>query len=48
MKKPNKNLKLEENETLKEMLIVELHVNVCESMGANTVNTILEGISDYI
>lgn len=27
----------------REMLVVHLHVDVCESMGANTVNTIAEG-----
>ena len=30
------------------MLIVELYLNVCESIGANVVNTICEKISDYI
>lgn len=34
---------LEEN-----MIIVEFFVNVCESMGANIVNSLLEGMSPYI
>ena len=31
-----------------EMLVVELLVNVCESMGANIINTIAEGTSPFI
>jgi len=27
------------------MLVVHVHVNVCDSMGANTVNTVVEGLS---
>lgn len=30
------------------MLIVELYLNVCESMGANVVNTVSEKVADYI
>lgn len=31
-----------------DMLIVEIAVNVCDSMGANLVNTICEGVAPYI
>jgi hydroxymethylglutaryl-CoA reductase len=31
-----------------EMIVIELLVNVCESMGANIVNTIAEGTSPFI
>lgn len=31
-----------------EMIVIELLVNVCESMGANIVNTIAENTSPYI
>jgi hydroxymethylglutaryl-CoA reductase len=31
-----------------EMIVVELLVNVCESMGANIINTIAEGTAPYI
>ena len=37
---------LEDSEV--KMLIVELFVNVCESMGANIVNTLVENMSPYI
>lgn len=30
------------------MIVVELLVNVCESMGANVINTIAENTSPYI
>ena len=30
------------------MLVIELLVNVCESMGANIINTIAENTSPYI
>lgn len=30
------------------MLIVELYVNVCETMGANIVNTLCEKIASYL
>lgn len=32
----------------KEMLVIELLVNVCESMGANIINSIAEGTSPFI
>lgn len=35
--------KLEEN-----MIVVELLINVCESMGANIINSIAENTSAYI
>lgn len=31
-----------------EMVIVEILINVCEAMGANVVNTVVEKISPYI
>ena len=30
------------------MVVVHLHVDVCESMGANTVNTIAEGLAPHV
>lgn len=30
------------------MAVVDLYINVCDSMGANIVNTICESISPYI
>ena len=30
------------------MGVVDLFINVCDSMGANIVNTICEGVSPYI
>jgi len=34
--------------TPESMLVVHLHVDVCESMGANTVNTIAEGLAPHV
>ena len=31
-----------------DMIVVELHVNVCDAMGANAINTIVEATSPYI
>jgi hydroxymethylglutaryl-CoA reductase len=31
-----------------EMMVIEILVNVCESMGANIINTIAEGTSPYV
>ena len=31
-----------------DMMVVELHVNVCEAMGANAINTISEATAPYI
>lgn len=30
------------------MIIVDLYINVCEAMGANIVNTIVEGVAPYL
>ena len=40
-------VKLLEDTDIK-MLIIEFYVNVCESMGANIVNTLVENMSPYI
>ena len=29
-------------------MVIELLINVCDSMGANIVNTVLEGVSSYM
>jgi len=36
------------NETPSSMLVLHLHIDVCESMGANTVNTVAEGLGPRI
>lgn len=35
-------------ELASDMCVVELHIDVKESMGANVVNTICEGVAPYI
>lgn len=34
--------------TIDEMIIVDLYINVCEAMGANIVNTVVEGVAPYL
>ena len=46
-----KRLKINESyksEGINDMIIIELLVNVCESMGANIINTICEHTSPFI
>ena len=43
-----RNLKSTGLYQIDEMVIVEILINVCEAMGANVVNTVVEKISPYI
>jgi hydroxymethylglutaryl-CoA reductase len=31
-----------------EMVVVDFYINVCEAMGANLVNTVVEGVAPYL